>query len=78
MSLLDNLLANPDVSRVLCIAIATEAQKTDNEVDALELSKQFNRLVRGLNRKAFVDEARQLERLGPARYLKSASHLLGK
>lgn len=78
MSLVDDLLSNPDVSRVLCIAVATEAQKANTEIDSLELGRKFNQLVRGLDRKAFVDEARKLSRMGPSRYLKQAGNLLGK
>lgn len=76
-TLVDQLLSNPDVSRVLCIAIAVEAKKLgDGEIDARDLAVKFSRLVRALDRKAFVDECRTLERLGPDRYLTSAGHLL--
>ena len=75
--LVDNLMSNPEVSRVLCIAIATEAQRLSIKIDSKELAREFNRLVRKLDRAAFVDECRQLERLGPDRYLKSAGRQLG-
>jgi len=78
MSLVDDILTNQNTSRVLCIAIATEAQKSDSEIDTLELGQKFNRIVRSLDRKAFADECRSLARLGPARYLEQAGRLLGK
>ena len=75
--LVDNLLKNPDVSRVLCIALATEALKMDDpEINSKDLAVKFSRIVRALDRKAFADECRQLERLGPDRYLKSAGKKL--
>ncbi|KKN66710.1 hypothetical protein LCGC14_0468960 [marine sediment metagenome] len=76
--LVDNLLGNPDVSRVLCIAIAAEARRLGDEaaIDTKDLAMRFSRLVRSLDRKAFTDECRQLERLGPERYLQAASKLL--
>lgn len=69
MSLPDELLQNPDVARALCIAVAMTAQSSDLKVNARELGSAFNRLVRSLDRTAFVDECRQLERMGPQRYL---------
>lgn len=74
--LVDSLIGNPDIARVLCIAIAAEAKKTDEPVDPKELAVVFGRLVRSLDRKAFVDECRKLERLGPERYLQTAGKLL--
>lgn len=75
--LVDQLLGNPDVARALCIAIAAEARRLDDsKIDSKELAVQFSRLVRSLDRKAFVDECRQLERMGPDRYLKSIGRLL--
>jgi len=71
MSLVDDLLNNPDVARILCVAVALEANKNSAEVDSKELATAFSRLVRRLDRKAFTNECRQLERLGPKRYLAS-------
>jgi len=76
MSLADNLLQNPNVSRVLCLAVAAEAIRSGEPVDSKDLAVKFSRLVRQLDRKAFTDECRRLERLGPERYLKSAGELL--
>ena len=75
--LVDQLMSNPDVARVLCIAVATEAQKLQVEIDSKELTQEFNRLVRKLDRAAFTDECRKLKRLGPDRYLRSAGRQLG-
>lgn len=77
--LADKLLSNPDVARVLCIAVAAEAQKLDDtDIDEKDLAIKFSRIVRSLSRKAFTDECRKLKRLGPDRYLKSAADLLDK
>lgn len=78
MSLVDNLLKNSNVSRVLVLAIAAEAEKSGEAVDPKELAVAFSRLVRSLDRKAFTDECRKLQRLGPNRYLQVAGDLIGK
>jgi hypothetical protein len=79
MSFVDDVLKNSDLSRVLCIAIAAEAHKQGTEnVDAKDLAVKFYRLVRSLDRKAFADECRKLERMGPSRYLQTVSKLLAK
>lgn len=78
MSLVDDTIKNPDASRVLVLALASEAARSDKPVDAKELAISFSRLVRSLDRKAFTDECRKLQRLGPKRYLQVASDLIGK
>lgn len=76
MGLLDNLLKNSDVSRVLAIAVATEAKRSGEPVMAKELARAFSQLVRRLDRRAFSDEVRKLERLGPDRYLETSGRIL--
>lgn len=76
--LVDNLLKNPDVSRVLVLAVAAEAKRSGEPIDSKDLAVKFSRLVRVLDRKAFAGECRRLERIGPDRYLRSASRLLEK
>lgn len=75
---LDQLLLNPDIARVLCIAVAVEADKAGEVPDARELTNRFNSIVRALDRQAFTDECRKLKRLGTARYLTEATRALRK
>ena len=74
--LVDNLLTNPDVSRILCVAIAAQARATNEEVDSKDLAVKFSRITRSLDRGAFADECRRLERLGPDKYLRSVKELV--
>jgi len=76
LSLIDSLLSNPDLARVLCIAVATEAGKTDEPVNAADLAKSFSRITRSLDRGVFTDECRKLQRMGSKRYLQAAKRLL--
>lgn len=76
--LVSQLLGNPDISRVLCIAIAAEARRTGQDIDVRELAVAFSRVVRSLDRTTFTDECRKLSRLGPDRYLRDAGRKLEK
>lgn len=68
-NLFDDLLANQDLSRILVVAVAAQSLKLDKPVDGPALRRHFRRLVNSLDRGAFNIELRQLEQLGPKRYL---------
>ena len=76
--LVDRLIKNPDLARILCVAIAAEAKRSDEPVDSKALAVAFSRITHSLNRRTFAAECRQLERLGPDRYLKTAGDLITK
>ena len=73
--MIDDLKNNPNLSRLLVLAVAAHAQKNDLEIPA-NLAKDFGHLVRSLDRRAFRDELNQLRRLGADRYLASAGKRL--
>lgn len=64
MSLIDQIIKNPDVSRILVIAAAIEAKRSGEAVSAKDLASAFSYLVR------------KLERLGPDRYLETSGRLI--
>jgi len=77
--LLDNVIKNADVSRLLCVAIATEAVKMNiSDLSYKDISRAFRSIVRSLQRKPFTEECRLLVRLGPADYLRQISRQLNR
>jgi hypothetical protein len=76
MALLDDLLANRDLSRILVVAIAAQSIKLDASIDCRALVSNFRKLIHSLDRSAFSAELRQLERLGAKAYLEAAAEKL--
>jgi len=75
--MIDDLKNNPDLSRLLVLAVAAHASKNDLEIPA-NLAKDFGHLVRSLDRRAFRDELNKLRRLGPDKYLAAAGSMLAE
>ncbi len=76
----DALINNPNLARILVVAIAAEASKDPSKLNRQDFLVGFGRLIRALSRQrsAFMDELRTMERLGPDEYLQRLGKRLRK